>query len=296
MQEALDNSNDHMHGLTVSVLSPEKNISWKKAKGFDSAKEEKEVEIDQPYRIASITKTFVAASILRLHEMDSISIHDPISKYISLEHQKILKSDEYDVDKITILHCLNHSSGLYDYAMGDSPFVKVVIESPEKRWTRTDQISFAVEHGDKLGYPGEKYAYSDTGYVLLGETIEHFYEGDLAFGLRDLIGFEKLDMNHTWLESLEEAPEGMKPMVKIYLGSLEANEFDPSCDLYGGGGLVSTSEDLSKFMHALFNGGIFEDPSSLELMIQKQELDPDYDTFEDRRYKDYRKMNLFLPR
>jgi len=296
MQEALDDSFDQMHGVTVSILSPEKQVSWQGAKGYDGKSEKTEVEIDQPFRIASITKTFVATAILRLHEMDSLSIHDPISKHISLEHQALLKKDQYDVDKITLLHCLNHTSGLFDYAVGGSPYIKVVTEAPEKRWTRTEQVEFAMRHGDKLGFPGEKYHYSDTGYVLLGEIVEKFYLGDLALGLRQLVGFETLGMNRTWLESLEEEPDAMKRQVKRYLGRTDATKYDPSIDLYGGGGLVSTTEDLSKFMHGLFNGKIFSDPKTLEIMMQKHDYDPSYDTYEDKRYKDYRqgfwKVNL----
>jgi len=288
MQEAIDNSYDQMYGVSASVSNRDKNIDWQGAIGYDGKSKRDSLGVEQPFRIASITKTFVATAILRLHEMDSISIHDPISKYISEEHQSLLKKGNYDVDKITLLHCLNHTSGLYDYAMGGSPYIKVVMESPEKRWTRTEQLEFAIEYGKKVGFPGEKYYYSDTGYVLLGEIIEQFYHGDLALGLRDLIGYEKLGMDYTWLESLEDEPDGIKSLVKRYLGRTDASKYDASIDLYGGGGLVSTTGDLAKFTNALFNKKIFKEQKTLELMLQKHDYDPSYDTSEDKRYKDYR--------
>lgn len=288
MKEAMDNSFDQIDGITMTINCPSKNLNWSGSIGYDSREKKDSLETDQPFRVASITKTFVAAAILKLHEMDSLSIHDPLSKYISKNHIALLSQDEYELDDITLLHCLNHTSGLYDYAMGGSPYIKIARETPEKRWTRTEQLKFAVTHGDKLGYPGEKYNYSDTGYILLGEIISNFFNGDLAIGLRTLIDYNKLGMHHTWLESLEPEPVNIKDCVHRYLGRLDATKFDPSIDLYGGGGIVSTTEDLSKFMQALFNLKIFSDKETLELMLQKPVYDESYDTYHDKRYKDYR--------
>lgn len=288
MEEAMNSSHNNIPGLGISVKCAPKNIDFVGTVGFDSVDKSSELEIDQPFRIASITKTFVATAILRLHEMDSISVDDPISKYISSTHQEILSVDDYNLNEIKILHCLNHTSGLFDYAMGGSPYVNYVKQNPQKRWTRTDQLQFAIEHGSKLGYPGEKYAYSDTGYVLLGEIIEKFFDGDLALGLKTLVGYDKLGMQSTWLETLEQEPANAKKPVRRYLGSLDATTFDASIDLYGGGGLVSTLDDLNKFLNGLFNQKIFDKDSTLEMMLIKHAYDESYDTSKDRRYKDYR--------
>ena len=288
MNEVLDESHHNAPGIGMSVRCDDKNLNWSGVVGFDSKDKSQKLELDQPFRIASITKTFVAAAILRLHEMERVSIEEPISKYISQEHQSILSNGGYDLDKITIHHCLNHTSGLFDYAMGGSPYGSTIKENPKRRWSRTDQLKYAVEHGRKLGYPGEKYAYSDTGYILLGEVIEYFYENDLAFGLRELLGFEKLGMQHTWLETLEEEPKNMKRPVRRYFQGQDATKFDASVDLYGGGGLVSSVGDLNLFFNGLFNHKIFDQASTLDLMLTKPKYDASYDTKADRRYKDYR--------
>lgn len=288
MKEAMSGSHNNIPGLAMSISCDEKKINWNDAIGFDAKDKKNELSVDQAFRIASITKTFVAVAILRLHELDSISIHDPLSKYISDSHQAILNQDGYDLNKISILHCLNHTSGLFDYAMGGSPYPDIIKQDPQRRWTRTDQLSFAIEHGERLGYPGEKYAYSDTGYILLGEIIENYFDGDLALGLRTLIDYEKLGMNQTWLESLEEAPPTSLRPVRRYFQRLDATGFDASIDLYGGGGIMSTVGDLSKFMHGIFNARIFDKESTLDLMLQAPKYDESYDTKSDRRYKDYR--------
>ncbi len=288
MKEAIDNSYNHIPGISLAIKSPKLEGGWEGIYGYDSVKKEDTLSIDQPFRIASITKTFVATSILKLHEMDSLNIHEPISKYISPEHISILKSGGYDPDQIQLYHCLNHTSGLFDYAMNGSDYASMVKKSPQHRWTRTEQLQLAMDFGDPAGKPGDKYLYSDTGYILLGEIIETFYNGDLAKGLRDLIGFDELGMNHTWLESLEPEPMNLKSPVKRYFGRDESSTFDPSMDLYGGGGLMSTSGDLTIFLQALFNQEILENESTLDLMLKKHKFESTYIPDEDPRFKDYR--------
>ena len=105
--------------------------------------------------------------------------------------------------------------------------------------------------------------------MLLGEIIECQTGKGLAEGYKALIDFEKLKLTSTWLQSLEPAPEGLPRLVRTYLETIEATEWDNSVDLYGGGGYVSTTDDLAKFYQGLFNGKIFEKPETLEIMITK---------------------------
>jgi len=288
LDEVLTTSFDQIPGVSASIISEHIDAPWNGVSGFDSKQKEDSLGLEQAFRIASVTKTFVAAAILRLHEMDSLSIEDPLSKHISEEHQKILSADGYDLDQIKIKHCLNHSSGLFDYAMGNRKYVDYTIGQPNKRWTRTKQIQFAVDHGDKLWEVNGGYKYSDTGYVLLGEIIASFHNQDLALGLRTLLKFEELGLSHTWLETLEPAPLNVGEPVHRYFRRDDLTNHDPSMDLFGGGGLMSTSEDLVKFITALFNGGIYEKEETLSLMLEGHKLSPDYDPSEDKRFKDYR--------
>lgn len=288
LEEAISTSFNSVPGVAMSVIFSHSDKSWSGTSGFDSDKKDNELTVDQPFRIASITKTFVAAAILRLHELDSLSIDDSISKYISETHRQILKAGGYNPDLIKLKHCLNHTSGLFDYAMGSSTFAEISKNDPLKRWTRTEQLEGAMTWGKKVGEPGERYFYSDTGYILLGETIESFFNRSLAAGLRSLLKFKALGLKHTWLESLESHPQEKVAVVYRYFRGDDVTAWDPSIDLYGGGGLVSTTPDLVTFMHALFNHKVFDQPETLELMLTKPTYAPSYITSEDRRYKDYR--------
>ena len=253
-------------GTTVYIEAPNLGISWVGFSGLSDLANRTPIVSGQPFRIASVTKTFTATAILRLMEMGQLSLSDPISQYISEEHQRLLREGGYPIEKITIRHCLNHTSGLYDYAM-DKNYIEKINANTKHRWTRTEQIEGAMSWGEPVGQPGDKYAYSDTGYILLGEIIEQLSGLSLGEAFRQLIGYEVLDMQHTWLESLETAPDSLPDRIHNYYRGIDYYHADPSIDLYGGGGLVSTTTDLTRFLHALFNGKIFEQQSTLDAML-----------------------------
>ncbi len=288
LEEAIYDSFDQVPGISMTVIAPTANINWTGAKGFDSVKKEHELSADQPFRIASVTKSFVATAILRLHEMGQLNIDDPLEQYISAQHLQILSDGGYAPDSITIRQCLNHTNGLMDYAMGGSrAYIDMAKNDPKKRWTRTEQLQLAMQIGPRNGNPGERYAYNDTGYILLGEIIESKMDSTLGYGLRQLLNFDQLGMQSTWLESIDSARSDL-PFVHSYFSNLDALQWDPSVDLYGGGGLASTTQNLATFIHGLFNGKVYNQSNTLNLMLEAPSYYPSYDIEEDRRYKDYR--------
>ncbi len=287
MQECIDHSFGAVAGVSMSINSPLLKQKWSGAAGFADQELNKKLEASFPFRIASVTKTYVAAAILRLHEMDSISIDEPIANFLDASFISMLESDNYDPDKILIRHCLNHTSGLADYVFGSELFVKEIIKNPQKRWTRKDQLEIAMQGGEKLGEAGTQTTYSDTGYILLGLVIENFYDGDLAKGLRELLNFDELGLSSTWLETLEEKPVDDTNRVHRYMGKFDATDWDASIDLYGGGGLVSTTSDLADFCSALFDNKVYEKEATLDLMMSV----PRYITHDN--YNDKKKIEFY---
>jgi D-alanyl-D-alanine carboxypeptidase len=269
LQEEVAASEGKLAGVSLTVISPELEIDFSGAAGYDSVTKEQQLSEDQPFRIASLTKTFVAAAIVRLNEKGLLKLDDPIANYISDAHKEIIRADGYDPTAITIKQCLMHTSGLFDYAVGNGDYIQEASKDPLKRWTRTEQLQWAMDHGDPMGQPGEAYHYSDTGYILLGETIEQLTKKGLAEGLRELLKFDVLGMDATWLESLEARPTGLLSDVKRYMGTMDATLMDNSVDLYGGGGLYSTTRDLADFLQALFNDRVYEDGKSLPSMLMQ---------------------------
>ncbi|MGH9908876.1 MAG: serine hydrolase domain-containing protein, partial [Pyrinomonadaceae bacterium] len=186
------------------------------------------------FRVASVTKTFVAASILRLHEEDKIKLDDPINRYLPKEYNAILEAGGYPTNVITVRQLLTHTSGIFDYARAPE-FLEAVVGNPKHRWTRIEQVQDAVKWGKPYFEPGKGYHYSDTGYVLLGEIVERLSGKSLGQALRTLLDFKKLKLDETYLETLEPVPAGVKPLSHAYFGETDTRDFDPSLDLYGGG-------------------------------------------------------------
>jgi D-alanyl-D-alanine carboxypeptidase len=192
------------------------------------------VAVDHTFRIASVTKTYTAAAILRLYEQAALGLDDPIARHLPAEYVTLLRSDGYDPDVITIAMLLRHTSGIYDYAFGPgSPFLGTVFADPAHRWTPLEQVRFAVEHGQPIATPGTVFHYSDPGYVLLGQIVEVATGQPLGASFRSLLSFDRLGIAHTWLESIDPEPAGVGPRIHQYIQATDATGFDPSIDLFG---------------------------------------------------------------
>lgn len=253
-------------GIQLCVFSDKHSFLWAGSVGYTKKCDGDKLSPFHPVRIASNTKTYVATAILLLVERGKLKLDAPINLYISSEHSDILTNGGYSIDRITIRQLLNHTSGLFDYA--DSPeFERLVEINPTHIWTRTEQLIIAIDNGSPYGLPGAIYRYSDTGYILLGEILEKTYQKPLAVCLRELIGFSDLGLSSTWLEGEEDRPGTMLNRVHQYYGETDSYSHHPSMDAYGGGGLVSTVEDLSRFIYALFNARIYSIPNTVKTML-----------------------------
>jgi len=93
--------------------------------------------------------------------------------------------------------------------------------------------------------------------------------------MRELLKFDDLGISSTWLESLEDRPQGLPTSVKRYLNEIDATFWDNSVDLYGGGGLQSTTRDLAVFLQAMFSGKIYDKQETLPVMLLKSEFTGD---------------------
>lgn len=263
-------SNPETIGIMAHIECPDKNISWSGAAGYSNKEEKTKIEINQPVLIASNTKTFVASTILRLEEEKQLSLTAAIESYLSEQTKSLLKNSGYDINSIKIVHLLSHTSGINNYA--DSPEFKDKINlNPKFRWTRQEQIELAILKMDKIGNAGEKYNYSDTNYLLLTEIIEEISNLKYYAAIRKLIDFKKNNLNETWFPSLEENLKSTRQMAHQYIGKwgIDSYKLDNSFDLYGGGGLASTSKDLALFLYKLFNNKIFNNHETINKLLTK---------------------------
>ena len=253
-------------GVVLAVVSP--RLRWTGSAGHPAFGARAVFDPRAGFRIASVTKTFTAASILRLVEEGRLGLDDPIAELLAPATVALLRSGGYDPHAIEVRHLLMHTSGLYDYA-SDTEFVEYVLTHGRHHWTRAEQVRFAMTHGKPYAPPGQAFHYADTGYVLLGEIVERTTGRPLGSAFRRLLGFGKLGLAGTYLESLEARPQAAHARAHQYYQRIDATGFDPSFDLYGGGGLVSTVDDLARFYRALLHGQVFEKRATLRAMLGK---------------------------
>jgi D-alanyl-D-alanine carboxypeptidase len=259
-----------MPGRLLRVLAP--RIDIEVAAGVADVATREPLAIGSRFRIASVTKPFVAAATLRLVEDARLHLEASIDELLPTAFLDVLRAGGYRPEAITLRHLLTHTSGIYDFAADayDPAIVDgysaAAMADPRRRWTRLEQTLFAMDHGRPYGEPGKVCEYSDTGAGLVGEIIEQSTGGTMGAAIRDLLGLERLGLAHTYHESVDPDPPGPAPLAHQYEGEFDVAGFDASIDLWGGGGLVSTCSDLARFFRALLRGELFRLPETLGVM------------------------------
>ncbi|KAK5100950.1 hypothetical protein LTR70_001013 [Exophiala xenobiotica] len=218
---------------------------------------------DTPWRLASITKTFTAVAILKLAERAQLDLYAPAVQYLPGWAVDLLQRSQgaINAEQITTWHLLHHTSGLGDFAT-DPRWLQEVLSMPHHMWTQRSVIEWSTVNSIPVGSPGEVFHYSDTGYTLLGLILENVTRTDLAAAVRDLAGLDELNMLSTWWELLEPQSEGALQRAGQYHDTIDVTHFNPSFDLYGAGGLVSTSKDLNNFGRALYEGRVLDETTT----------------------------------
>lgn len=226
---------------------------------------------DRLFRTASTSKAYVAAAILRLMETGRLQLEDPIALRLTPDLNRMLIADGYDTASISIAMLLNHTSGIADFFSmhsrpGQTGWLDGLVAEPARVWTRAGQVELTVDLLAPLAAPGESYAYSDTGYILLGDIIEQATGNPLGQSLRELLGFERLGLTGTSWEIEEPLPAG--DLAKQRFSGIDAWTIHGSADAWGAGGIITTPRDLNSFFAALGDGEVFEKPETLAMMLK----------------------------
>lgn len=227
------------------------------------------------FRIASVTKPFVSASALRLVEHGLLALDASLDSLLPSDYRDVLRAGDYDTGEITLRHLLTHTSGIYDFAASaydasiTDGFDQAIAVDPSHRWTRLEQVRFAVGHGKPYGAPGEVYGYSDTNACLVGELLERATGLGMGEAIAGLVGFGRLGLRQTYLESIDPEPAEAPQWSHQYERDVDIATIDPSVDLWGGGGLVSTCRDLARFFRALLRGEVFDRSETLASMTTR---------------------------
>jgi CubicO group peptidase (beta-lactamase class C family) len=244
----------HIPGLSLAVV---KNGALEKASAYGLANVELNVPVrtDTIFQIQSITKTFTASAIMLLVEEGKISVDDKITGHLSN-----LPESWKDV---TVRHLLTHTSGIKDFI--NEPIMDL------RRDIQPEDVIDALREKPLNFQPGEKYAYSNTGYHLLAMIIRKVtgkYWGEF---LKERI-FAPLGMNDTRVISHSEIITNRASGYLWERNRLQNGRYIAATILgYAGGGLRSTVLDLAKWDAALCTDKILK-LSTVEQMWTPAEL------------------------
>lgn len=253
-------------GILMHVESPDNGISWSKAVGLSDTLAKTQLTNEQPVLIASNTKPYIAATVLRLVELDAINLDQSIDKLLPDKLNTLFSTDGYQFENITIRHLLSHTSGIADYV--DEAYFEIVGNNPRYNWTKQEQMQRSIDIGSPLFDPGTDYSYGDINYLLLTEIIEGQTKLPFYIAVNKLLKFEELNLNHTWFKDLEPYPKNTESMAHQYseTRNWNSNNLSPTWDIYGGGGIASTIKEGALFFQYLFEGKIIEDETILAEM------------------------------
>jgi D-alanyl-D-alanine carboxypeptidase len=247
-------------GVSVSVVWDGGKKQWSGAKGMADVEKRIPLSSEQLFRIASVTKVYTSTTILALAERGAIELSAPIASYLDVKTVEKLRAAKYEPDAISVWHLLAHVSGLPDYAMSE-PYMAIVQAEPTKKWTMEEQLDIAMTLKPIAQGPGVKFAYSDTGYILLGQIIERTTGQKLNEAIASVLQFEAHGWRKTRFE--QQGESSAADFAHAYIGGADTAYLDPSFDLYGGGGLISTVDELVEFIRATYRGELFSSPATL---------------------------------
>lgn len=225
-------------GVTVLVARGDQ-LLYKGARGMASIELGVPMQPDQLMRIGSVTKQFAAATLLKQIDEGKAKLDDPVSKFLPYYPNG---------GQITLLQLLNHTSGVKSYTS-----IPGYMGNPVRRDLSTAELIKEFKDLPVDFPPGEKWAYNNSGYVLLGAVVEaisgkpwyqsvdellqpahitsvHYQAGDKLF--------KGMAQGYTLNDRREVAPAGFLSMTQPHAA----------------GALIANTEGLWRWNQALHGG------------------------------------------
>ena len=231
-------------------------ILYRGASGLADMEHGVPVSPETRFGIASTTKQFTAACLLRLEERGLLSLDDPLAVH--------LPDFPTRGDPITLRHLLAHTSGLGCYT-DLSDFDRV-----ERLDYDVGEMAAYMRDVERLGAPDSLWSYSNTGYFLAGLVIEKTMGLPYPEALRREI-LEPLGLGDTMFgDARRIIPRRARPYQSVEGAVVNCSYVSPVVR-YSAGGLLSTVDDLARWTEALFAGRVVSE-ENVRRMTSEQRL------------------------
>jgi D-alanyl-D-alanine carboxypeptidase len=227
-------SDRHIPGLTFAVVKDGSVVDLR-SYGLASIELNVPASSQTVYAIGSITKSFTAIVTLKLVEDGLVDLEESILVYAP--------SSPETWRPVTIRHLLSNTSGIPDIT--DSPCGV----TPSEKYSMEDAVAEAACL-PLLFEPGDQFSYSNTNFVLLSILIESVTGKPLADAFTDMV-FSPLGMNRTQLANYRLiVPNRADGYAWVANNYVNVEDMDPAVEA-GAGAVISTAEDMSKFLLSL---------------------------------------------
>lgn len=229
---------------------------------------------DRRFHAASVGKMLTATLAFQLAEQGRLDLDRPLLGLLpAAELAGLFRDDGSDAaSAVTPMHLLTHTSGAADYFEGPNDtgesFAERIVRMPGERYTPTDLLDFSRTHQRPVARPGARFSYSDTGYVLLARVVEESGGSSLGTQLHERV-FGPAGMDASCLlfhtvpggAASPDHPGAALDLAPILIDGTDLSRAESlSCD-WGGGGVVSTVDDLRRFADAWHGGSLLGEPS-----------------------------------
>jgi len=233
-----------------------------------------EIAVGEPglaFHAASVGKLATGALVLRLTERGALDLDAPVIETLGAERVSglVAPGGRDRGAEVTARHLLAHTSGIPDAfegrARGSSTVAHQITGEPGRRWTADDLLEHTRRFQRAVAGPGERFAYSDTGYALLSLLVSTVEQRPFE-SLIDSRLLAPLGLTQSWMPTLAPPPGAVSALAPIMLGGVDlSTAASLSVDSLGGGGIAFTPGDLAIFVEALHDGRVVS-PTSLAAM------------------------------
>jgi D-alanyl-D-alanine carboxypeptidase len=211
---------------------------------------------NKPFHIFGISKLFMLAVVDQMVKRKLLDLDKPIHHYIDralLKNLFVFRDIDYQ-SEVSSRHLLEHTSGIADYFEGydekQKQIIDIMIDHPEHMFNPLFLLDLTRRHQSALGAPGERFYYADTGYVLLGIIIEAITNISYPEALK-LFVTEPLNLKHTFVFPTDASDE----LSEVLYNKIDISTHKSLSCQWGGSGIVSTHDDLHRFMKAIYKDG-----------------------------------------
>jgi len=229
--------------MGAAAVSVDNNLAFSSACGLADIEWSVKNTVDTRFRIGSITKELTAGAVLLLHQEQKLSLTDAIGKYVS--------NLPTAWQSATIHQLLTHTSGVPIYtASQDYKQVNPDLKRWEKLGATPRELLELVADRPLMHPHGSKFAYNNSGYILLGMLIEAVSRSTYDRFVQERF-FDRLGMNASGFDSTGKIVVRRAAGYTVIPGGLKKADFVDATTAWSAGGFYSTVADMTLWAQSL---------------------------------------------